>query len=59
MTECLCRYIIGGMALGFVGLAGGFWRILVFWKKESQGRLRDAKELNSHLRRHLNETETR
>jgi hypothetical protein len=33
------------MATAIVGMAGGFWKILVWWKKESEGRLKDSQEL--------------
>jgi hypothetical protein len=59
MDESLCRWIIGGMAFGYVALAGAFWKLIIFWKKESQGRLRDAKDLNETLRRHFDETKTK
>ena len=45
MDHGSCQLIITGMATAIVGMAGGFWKILVWWKKESEGRLKDSQEL--------------
>ncbi len=45
MDHTMCHMIITGMATAIVGLAGAFWKVLLFWKGESEGRLKDSQEL--------------
>tara|TARA_R100000656_G_scaffold9053_2_gene10017 strand:- start:268 stop:417 length:150 start_codon:yes stop_codon:yes gene_type:complete len=35
-----------GMATAIVGMAGAFWKILMWWKKESESRLKDSQALS-------------
>jgi len=46
MDHANCQWIILGMASGIVSLCGALVRIFLFYKAESEGRLKDAKELN-------------
>ena len=46
MDHGTCQLIITGMATAIVGMAGAFWKILVWWKNESHGRLKDSQELS-------------
>ena len=37
--------IITALGGAVLGLAGAFWKILLWWKEESHGRLKDTQEL--------------
>ena len=46
MDHGTCQLIITGMATAIVGMAGAFWKILMWWKKESESRLKDSQALS-------------
>ena len=46
MDHTMCHMIITGMATAIMGISGALVRIFLFYKAESEGRLKDAKELN-------------
>jgi len=47
MDHTFCMTIITALGGAVLGMAGGFWKILLWWKKESEGRLRDSQELST------------
>ena len=46
MDHGTCQLIITGMATAIVALAGSFTKVLLWYKKESEGRLKDSQELS-------------
>ncbi len=46
MDHDLCKWALSGMATGIGALAFAFWRVLAWWKKESEDRLRDSQLLS-------------
>ena len=46
MDHTFCNMIITALGGAVLGLAGAFWKILLWWKKESEGRLKDSQELS-------------
>jgi len=46
MDHGTCQLIITGMATAIVGMAGTTWKILLWFKKESEERLKDSQALS-------------
>ena len=46
MDHSACMVSITALGGCVVSMAGGFWKILLWWKKESEGRLKDSQELS-------------
>ena len=49
MDYDLCKWALSGMATGMCAMALAFWKVLGWWKKESDGRREDAYELSKLL----------
>lgn len=45
MDHMFCNMIITALGGAVLGLSGAFWKILLWWKEESHGRLKDTQEL--------------
>jgi len=46
MDHGSCQLIIAGMSTAIVALAGSFTKVLLWYKKESEGRLKDSQDLS-------------
>jgi len=46
MDHGTCQLIITGMATAIVALAGSFTKVLLWYKKESEERLKDSQALS-------------
>ena len=45
MDHSFCMTIITALGGAVMGLAGTTWKILLWYKKESEGRLKDSQDL--------------
>ena len=45
MDHGSCQLIIAGLSTAVVALAGSFMKVLLWYKKESEGRLKDSQDL--------------
>ena len=45
-----CRWIIGGLVTGMLGLAAFIYKLVMMGRKDLIDRLKDAKEMNDILR---------
>jgi len=46
MDHGSCQLIVAGLSTAVVALAGSFMKVLLWWKKESEGRLHDSQALS-------------
>ena len=46
MDHGSCQLVIAGLSTAVVALAGSFMKVLMWFKKESEGRLKDSQELS-------------
>ena len=49
MDHGTCQWIITGMGAAICAMAGAFMKILMWYKKESEGRLKDSQDLYKML----------
>ena len=49
MDSDLCKWALSGMGTAVCAMAFAFWKVLSWWKKETEGRLKDSRDLSKML----------